>query len=66
VLNLSLIGYFFYAASLNEFLYFYLKPASYQQAVTQSQSLSQLYGNPPEPTYAEVSAARSKNVIFKI
>jgi hypothetical protein len=36
-----------------------------QQVGTQSeQSLSQRYGNPPKPTYAEVSAARSKSVIF--
>ena len=37
-----------------------------QQADTQSQSLSlsQRFGNPPKPTYAEVSAARSKSVIF--
>jgi len=31
---------------------------------SQSQSLSQRFGNPPKPTYAEVSAARSKSVIF--
>ena len=39
-----------------------------QQADTQSQSqslsLSQRYGIPPKPTYAEVSAARSKSIIF--
>ena len=37
-----------------------------QQADTQSQSLSlsQRFGNPPKPTYAEVSAARSKSIIF--
>ena len=35
-----------------------------QQVGTQSQSLSQRFGNPPKPTYAEVSAARSKSVIF--
>ena len=36
-----------------------------QQEGTQSeQSLSERFGNPPKPTYAEVSAARSKSVIF--
>ena len=35
-----------------------------QQAGTRSQSLSQLYGNPPRPTYTDVSAARSKSAIF--
>jgi len=34
------------------------------QSQSQSQSLSQRFGNPPKPTYAEVSAARSKSVIF--
>jgi hypothetical protein len=28
------------------------------------QNLSQRYSNPHKPTYAEVSAARSKNIIF--
>ena len=31
---------------------------------SQSLSLSQRFGNPPKPTYAEVSAARSKSIIF--
>ena len=36
-----------------------------QQEGTQGeQSLSQLYGNPPRSTYAEISAARSKSLIF--
>jgi hypothetical protein len=34
------------------------------QSQSQSQSLSQRYGIPPKPTYAEVSAARSKSIIF--
>ena len=37
-----------------------------QQADTQSQSLSlsQRFGNPPKPTYAEVSAARLKSTTY--
>ena len=34
------------------------------QSQSQSLSLSQRYGNPPKPTYAEVSAARLKSTTY--